>query len=97
MPSPRVTAWLRRPPSYTSASESPSSFGITTTRWPGKRSKKAATCSGLLAFSSDSIGREWRTGECSTAGAPTVSSGLGSGASAGWAAIRARSSSSSAS
>ena len=54
-------------------------MGITTTGWPGKRSKNAATCSGFVALSSDSIGRLWRTGACSTAGAPTRSSGFGSG------------------
>ena len=43
-------------------------MGITTTGWPGKRSKNAATCSGVVAFSSDSIGRLWRTGACSTRG-----------------------------
>ena len=56
---------------------------MTTTGWPGKRSKNAATCSGVVAFSSDSIGRLWRTGACSIAGAPTLSSGFGSGASVG--------------
>ena len=61
-------------------------MGITTTGWPGKRSKNAATCSGLVAFSSDSIGRLWRTGACSTAGAPTRSSGFGSGVSSGCSA-----------
>ena len=67
---------------------------MTTTGWPGKRSKKAATCSGLVAFSSESIGRLWRTGACSTDGAPTCSSGFGSGASSGWASTSPRSSSS---
>ena len=33
-------------------------MGITATGWPGKRSKNAATCSGLVAFSSESIGWE---------------------------------------
>ena len=45
---------------------------MTTTGWPGKRSKNASTCSGFVAFSSESIGRLWRTGACSTAGAPTL-------------------------
>ena len=58
---------------------------MTTTDWPGKRLKKASTCSGRVAFSSDSIGRECRIGACSTAGAPTCSSGFGSGASSGLA------------
>ena len=69
-------------------------MGITTTGWPGKRSKNALTCSGLVAFSSESIGRECRTGACRTDGAPTCSSGFGSGASSGLAAISSRSSSS---
>ncbi len=94
VPSPRVTARDRRPFSYTSASDSPSSFGITTTGWPGNRSKNAVTCSGLVAFSSDSIGRECRTGACSTPGAPTCSNGFGSGASSGFASTSPRSSSS---
>ena len=49
---------------------------MTTTGWPGKRSRNATTCSGLVAFSSESIGREWRTGACSADGAPTCSSGI---------------------
>ena len=60
---------------------------MTTTGWPGKRSKNATTCSGLVAFSSESIGRECRIGACSTAGPPTCSSGFGSGASSGFASI----------
>ena len=67
---------------------------MTTTDWPGKRLKKASTCSGRVAFSSDSIGRECRIGACSTAGAPTCSSGFESGASSGLASISVRSSSS---
>ena len=67
---------------------------MTTTGWPGKRSKKASTCSGLVAFSSDSMGRECRIGACSTAGAPTWSSGFGSGVSSGFASTSCRSSSS---
>ena len=70
---------------------------MTTTGWPGKRSKKATTCSGFVAFSSESIGRLWRTGACSTVGAPTTSSGFGSGVSSGCSATSVRSSSSSAS
>jgi hypothetical protein len=35
---------------------------MTTTGWPGKRAKNAVSCSGVLAFSSESIGRLWRTG-----------------------------------
>ena len=46
---------------------------MTTTDWPGKRSRKATTCSGLVAFSSESIGRAWRTGACNALGAPTCS------------------------
>jgi hypothetical protein len=69
-------------------------LGITTTGWPGKRSKNASTCSGLVAFSKDSIGRECRTGACRTEGAPTCSSGFGSGASSGCSEISERSSSS---
>ena len=64
-------------------------MGITTTGWPGKRSKNASTCSGLVAFSSESIGRLWRTGACSTLGAPTISSGLGSGVRSGFASTSA--------
>ena len=56
VPSPRVIARASRPPSYTTASESPSSFGITTTGWPGKRAKNSATCSGVFDFWSESIG-----------------------------------------
>ena len=97
VPSPRVIARASRPPSYTTASESPSSFGITTTGWPGKRAKNSATCSGVFDFWSESIGRLWRTGACSTAVAPTCSSGFGSGVSSGCSASSARSSSSSAS
>ena len=97
VPSPRVIARASRPRSYTTASDSPSSFGITTTGWPGKRAKKSATCSGVVAFWSDSIGRLWRTGACSTAVAPTSSSGFGSGVSSGCSATSARSSSSMAS
>ena len=67
---------------------------MTITGWPGKRSKNAATCSGFVAFSSDSIGRLCRTGACSTDGAPTCSSGFGSGVSSGCSASSARSSSS---
>ncbi len=70
---------------------------MTTTDCPGKRAKNASTCSGLVAFSSDSIGRECRTGACSTPGAPTCSSGFGSGVSSGCSASNPRSSSSNAS
>jgi hypothetical protein len=35
----------------------PSSFGVTWNGWPGKRAQNASSCSALLAFSSESIGR----------------------------------------
>src|ERR1700710_1410317 len=48
----------------------------------------ASTCSGVVAFSSESIGRSWRTGAWRTAVAPTVSSGLGSGGRSGCSGRR---------
>lgn len=62
--------------------------------WPGKRATNVVTCSGLVTYSNDNFGRECRIDVCSTAGAPTCSSGFGSGASSGLASIRPRSSSS---
>ena len=63
-------------------------------RLAGEAAEERLTCSGLVALSSESIGRECRIGACRTDGAPTCSSGFGSGASSGCSPISARSSSS---